>query len=267
MALRSRILVRLMLASFTCTLSVYLLASDLTLFRSYLPQSRRPLEPADVLLVLKIGSTEVSTKLPVHYDRLLAWFPQRLIFSDYEQICDGYNLRDAIADVGEETKASNKDFDIYREIQEAMAAQPGNTTALQSLMGSRAWTLDKWKFLPIIHKATETMQQAECKWLVLVEADSAVSPKSLLHWLRGLDDTKPLFLGHEHFLRGEKRIKFAHGGSGVVLSRKALEVLRDTRRRRGELSYDRTWEQTTSHSVYGDVVLTLALAEAGVPLT
>lgn len=56
---------------------------------------------------------------------------------------------------------------------------------------------------------------------------------------------------------------FAHGGSGIFLSRKAVALMVEIRRLDGEKIYDARWEAVTNATCCGDIVL----AEAGVNFT
>ena len=60
---------------------------------------------------------------------------------------------------------------------------------------------------------------------------------------------------------------FAHGGSGVVLSRKTADLMMERRNKMGKVTYDEKWEELTSTSCCGDEVIARAFKEVGVELT
>lgn len=60
---------------------------------------------------------------------------------------------------------------------------------------------------------------------------------------------------------------FAHGGSGIFWSRPAVERMVEKRRKEGEKAYDQRWEEVTSDTCCGDVVLAKAFQEVGVKLS
>lgn len=85
------------------------------------------------------------------------------------------------------------------------------------------------------------------KWFVLVEADTFLSWPNLLSWLARLDPRVPFYAGANVFMGGTE---FAHGGSGVLLSGPAAEIVR----------YEYTdrkleWDQQIAHECCGDKVL------------
>lgn len=60
---------------------------------------------------------------------------------------------------------------------------------------------------------------------------------------------------------------FAHGGSGIVWSRSAVEKVVALREAEGTELYDRRWEGITDKTCCGDIVLAEAFQEAGVIMT
>lgn len=60
---------------------------------------------------------------------------------------------------------------------------------------------------------------------------------------------------------------FAHGGSGIVWSRSAVEKVVSLREAEGAEKYDKRWEGITNKTCCGDIALAEAFQEAGVNMT
>lgn len=219
----------------------------------------KPAQLSDVFLVFRTGATEMHAKLPAHVNTTLTLAEHAMIFADVSQEFAGYTIHDALESVSQETKSNNNDFRIYHQIQQHRE----ESALLQELPAKEAWTLDKYKWLPTIHRATVAMQTTDAKWMVIVEADTSLSWTNLLRWLGSLDASKPHYLGARNFVFSDP---FSHGGSGVVISLPALQILQQKRLAEGAAKYDSAWEArcNTPLILYGDLALGLALKEAGV---
>lgn len=208
---------------------------------------------SDTLVILKTGATEIYEKLPAHFVTTLRCSTDYLIFSDVEQDIGPFHVHDALAAVSADIKASHKDFELYRQLQQYRAE--GQDAAL--LKGGSGWDLDKWKFVPMVVGAYR--MRPEARWFVFIEADTFLSWANTLAWLRLLDAERPLYLGAQVMIGDTE---FAHGGSGFVLSRAAARRLSERERERKE-----AWEERTLHECCGDKVLADALMEDGIKLT
>ncbi|EOD46116.1 putative aryl-alcohol protein [Neofusicoccum parvum UCRNP2] len=97
----------------------------------------------------------------------------------------------------------------------------GTLSTSSTFIHDAAWGLDKWKFLPLAQHALATAPP-QTRWIVFAEADTALVWSNVLRWLARLDAGRAWYLGGPAWLDGAA---FAHGGSGYVLSRPALEML------------------------------------------
>ncbi|KAK4574132.1 hypothetical protein LTR86_001893 [Recurvomyces mirabilis] len=213
----------------------------------------------NILVLLKTGATEVYQKLPTHFVTTFACVPHFMIFSDLEQTFANYPIHDAIADISPSFRDHHDDFELYRKLQTYQ--QEGQD--MSKLKGDNGWNLDKWKFLPMLHKAFESAGP-EIEWFLMMEADTSVSWTNLLQWLKHLDPKKPYYMGAQNVIGGTT---FAHGGSGVVVSRKTADLMREHRQSIGKQAYDEKWEELTAESCCGDEIIARALMEVDVPLT
>ena len=225
----------------------------------------------DILVVIKTGATESRRKLPVHISTTLKCIPHFTIFGDLEETVAGQAVHDALDEITSTVKFTSPDFELYREQLEAQrrgrldftgfldskeTREHTEDVALQK-EETRALTLDRWKYLPILEKALERRGQA--KWFVFIEADTAIMWANLLQWLSMLDEREAWYLGSEMSVEGSE---FAHGGSGYILSNKALrqavEQLQPERRR---------FDQLAMREQRGDLLIAKTLSEVQVGLT
>lgn len=212
----------------------------------------------EVLVMLKTGATEIYEKLPTHFVTLFKCTPNYMVFSDLAQDYADFPVRDAIAPVSKLFREQHEDFTLYRKLQQYQ--RQGQDTS--KLKGDGGWNLDKWKFLPMLFEAFEDAP-SHIKWFVVMEADTSVSWTNLLLWLNTMDPDVPHYLGSQNAI-GDTI--FAHGGSGIVLSRQAAKQLRAKRDEEGKEAYNKRWEDVTSTSCCGDEIVARALLEADVPM-
>ena len=96
-------------------------------------------------------------------------------------------------------------------------------------------------------------------WYIFVEADTYILWASLLVWLKTMDPTQPHYHGNQMAISGDL---FAHGGSGFIVSNKALRMVVDHFH-----EYKDSIESFTDIHWAGDCVLGKAFRESGVPFT
>ncbi|CAK1366732.1 hypothetical protein CB0940_10116 [Cercospora beticola] len=233
----------------------------------------RQLPGADrILLIIKTGATEIYKRFPMHIETTLTCVPNYLILSDLDQtIGANITVHDALKLVTPQTRTHHPDFQLYHSIQNYHATGQD----IQTLSSPAGWNLDKWKFLPMIHKAwdiSKTEHNSTIDWFVMIEADTALSWLNLIHFLLPLDPSEPQYIGSPAALVADGS-SFAHGGSGVIMSRKAIEKVEHMRENflEGEVdgpsseeAYDQKWEDHTSEICCGDAVLSHAFAAVGV---
>jgi hypothetical protein len=217
----------------------------------------------NITVVLKTGVTEALQKIPIHFQTTLHCIPDYVIISDFEEDIEGVHVHDVLRHVDNEIKQNNPDFDLYNRVR--AFGRDGLTAAdtLQEANGptgmpnNPGWKLDKWKFLPMIDELLQLRPDAA--WYVFAEADTYLVWPNLAAWLSRLDSSIPYYLGTETQIGN---VVFAHGGSGFILSNRAMRMVSDFRTTRvAELDrlVDRHWA--------GDCVLGKVLADAGVGLT
>ncbi|KAK0344408.1 hypothetical protein LTR02_011148 [Friedmanniomyces endolithicus] len=214
-----------------------------------------------VLVLLKTGATELYQKLPIHVVTTFTCVPHYMVFSDLAQTFAGLPIHDAVAPVSSHFREHHGDFELYRKLQQYQ--REGQD--MSNLKGDGGWNLDKWKFLPMLFQAFEQAEKLDgIEWFFVMEADTSVSWTNLLQWLETMDPKEPHYLGAQNVI-GDTT--FAHGGSGVVLSRRTADLMLQRRDSMGKAAYAEKWEEETSTSCCGDEIIARAFKDAGVELT
>ncbi|CZT44583.1 uncharacterized protein RSE6_04774 [Rhynchosporium secalis] len=182
---------------------------------------------SSLVVTVKTGATEAFQKIPIQLETTLGCVPLEnvLWFSDMAQNVGGHLLIDALDQIPASVKNSNSDFDLYTKQQELK--DPVEISKLLKNMKSpeddkqlAAWALDKYKNLHIVEKAFAAKPDAD--WYMHIDADTYVLWPSLVAWIKKLDPSKKYYLGSMACL---DTLPFAHGGSGILVSRAATRSL------------------------------------------
>ncbi|KAJ6088250.1 hypothetical protein N7486_009511 [Penicillium sp. IBT 16267x] len=217
----------------------------------------------DVLVILKTGATEAQEKVPVQLRTGLQCVPHFAVFSDYEEVVNGVRTYDVLQNVSQTTMDKEPEFEFYKRLQEV--GREGlteedwgdDTNGPFGKVNNPGWKLDKWKFLPMAEEALQVMPDA--KWFIFIEADTYIVWQNLVNWLAHLDHTRSYYLGSPMQI-GD--ILFGYGGSGVILSNKAMNRLHTYQTE----ALDEL-EQMTATEWAGDCVLAKALQGTHIYLT
>ncbi|KAK4122154.1 glycosyltransferase family 31 protein [Parathielavia appendiculata] len=141
----------------------------------------------------------------------------------------------------------------YHQLAEALYKRD-DTLALE-LCRSFGWELDAMKFISGLEMAYQKYPGK--RWYLLVDDDTYVVQPSLKPLLQHLDPYQPHYLGNAV---GDFKVRFAHGGSAVILSRGAMRSLIEDQKALASIyvdSLDETW---------GDRLLAKALLQLGIHL-
>jgi hypothetical protein len=209
-----------------------------------------------MLVIIKTGATEIQRKLPIHFSTTLRCIPHFVIFSDMAEEIGEHRVHDVLSSVSENTKANNKDFLLYRKLQE-LQASGGTALNPNDTSYEEAWTLDKWKFLPMMGEALRARPDA--KWFYFIETDTAVLWDNLFTYLSRFDPSEPLYIGCQTFI-GD--VWFAHGGTGWIMSEPAVRLVAEKWQ-----NEQAGMEKLVSEQWAGDAVLALVLKDMGIGIT
>ena len=210
-----------------------------------------------MLVVFRTGATAAHKRVPPHLDTTLSCLPKSsyVLLSDLDETLTykgvDYHLHDVLAPhTSNSTRPLNAtdvhplipvsrlmgdpSFELYRALRAAKA--DGRNLVNQSdalTSGSnvkedgQGWKLDKWKFLPMLDFALNSVNdRPEVDWFFFVEADTYFSMRNLLLWMfpPNANDrypaNTPWYLGSPSTFGGG--LNFAHGGSGFLINRVAM---------------------------------------------
>lgn len=209
-----------------------------------------------VTIVLKMGAAQSDTELPIFLNRLGRCKTDLLIFSDRKDTYNGFEIADALAHLRPEYKFKNADFDVYDRIQ------AGNVSQAKSEEG---WRLDKYKFLPMIEWTS--YMRPDSQWYVFIELDTYINYDNLYRFLVSFNPKTAYYFGSPVWPK--KKTVFAHGGSGFILSRAALDKIIALGRMFGENKHfpgTHFFGVDMKKQCCGDEVLAQVLKKSGVPL-
>jgi len=215
----------------------------------------------DALITLKTGGVVTYARLPVHLDTTLRCIQNYLIVSDNDAEVGRYNTVDVISDLDNVT-LQHHDFDLYRE-QNQQSIYRGELSSLAH--DTNGWNLDKYKFIPSIRRAwLEAKDNEKINWFVFMEDDTAIhwdNVRRLLDHYSSEQDPRhsKLFLGSLSLINDKA---FAHGGSGYILSRHAMEETVG----KSPDEWLAKWGPKALHECCGDYLLARALEEDDIHL-
>ena len=221
----------------------------------------------DVLVVIKTG---YGTK-----ERAAAWFESlgnASEFRDFLVIADfASNEGDHLVYRGQElpvydmvdktvhhtqglTQLSHQRAQKYHQLQRAIAA--GDKEIALKLSKASGWELDALKFMSGLEFAYEKFPNKT--WYILADDDTYLVQPSLKPLLGHLDPSKPHYLGN---VVGDFRVRFAHGGSAIILSQAAIQAMLVENRKTLQKAHAESLSE-----VWGDRLLARALIRVGIYL-
>lgn len=209
----------------------------------------------EIVVTVKTGASEAASRLPIQLKTTLRCPPTILHFSDMAQKVDNITIHDSLAPIAEFVKIANPDFDLYRK-QNARKKLGWHDEEVTKETKEAAWTLDKYKNLHIVQMSYDMMPKK--KWFLHIDADTYLIWSSLLWWLPKLDDSKPLYTGS---LTCFSDVKAAHGGSGILLSQSATQVIVAE-----NSSAVPSWDAQAREHCCGDELVARALKENGIEM-
>lgn len=196
-------------------------------------QSDGPLDPyaEKTFLMLKSGATVIRNRLPAHIRSTLSRWPNHAVYADVETEICGVNVIDIFkwmpAELLERHKKYLSDYFVLRKSQEEQWMWD-----LDSLRKYDGWSLDRFKNIPMLAHAWLTAPEGT-DWFLFMDADTYLFQRGLLKFLKSYNPNEAVYVGRAadweteaYNLNGDYiKIPFAHGGSGVALSRGTMEKL------------------------------------------
>ncbi|KAK9464332.1 hypothetical protein V1512DRAFT_272942 [Lipomyces arxii] len=216
---------------------------------SYIPGAE------DVVLMIKSGATVLWQRLPIHLATTLPQVPHFYIYSDAPDVIAGIPVIDILSHTSKKLRQSD-DFRMYKQ-QEELLSEHSNIELYDSRAHIEgAWNLDKFKNIPMIAHAYN--EHPTAKWYIFMDADSYILWPNMIRWLQKLNHKDKLYIGSVAiYLKNHER--FAHGGSGVIMS---SGLLSQTFGKEPELAQQ--YEDYTKENCCGDHILAHAFLDRDV---
>ena len=184
--------------------------------------------------ILKTGHGVLRERLRSQFQGSAACLSNLLIFSDLEEEFKGHQIIDVIADIpvveqnlshwGPHSRKHKDQLASYQALQDFAANGTldfANTSALEG------WKTDKFKFLSSISRAWH--MRPERRWYLFFEDDTYVLWDNIFRFLQHFNPDAAWYFGSPTDGRrphkGEKKTRFAYGGTGFLLSREAMRQL------------------------------------------
>ncbi|CAN6630568.1 hypothetical protein TRVA0_012S02806 [Trichomonascus vanleenenianus] len=217
-----------------------------------------------IFFLLKTGGSELWNKLPIHFFTTLTKMKHFELYSDSPGSIAGHPIIDAFANMTEEFKKTAQDMEMYRLQKEVIHDQRAGFDYSETKLNA-GWTMDKYKNIPIMMHAYLTAPE-EVEWFFMMDADTYVMADTLQQWLdknvpfSGKD--KAAYFGSVTVLVSNQYL-FAHGGSGILVSRKALDetigpIVHDEVKRKQFLA---KYERMADATCCGDALFGMMLGE------
>lgn len=201
-----------------------------------------------VFFMIKTGGSVLWNRLPIHLMTSLTRVPNFALYSDAPGSVGGHEVIDILQNSTKET-LEKPEFTLYR--RQRYIHDSHGVVDYSELDVKGGWELDKFKNIPMLADAYAKSPKSD--WFVFMDADSYFMMDTLMEWLNTFDPEKPHYFGSRAAL-GD--LIFGHGGSGVVLSRKAVELTV------GEHpEYVQEYEQKAFKYCCGDALVALMLKE------
>lgn len=209
-------------------------------FRQELPQDH--VDGGErVLLLVKTSMRSVWSQLPAHMFTTLSQFSNVMIYSDGPDSVGGIEVVDILAQIDRHMLRTSEQlmyYRIHRSLREKHVYIAPNQVNVQG-----EEYVDKFKPLHMLMHAWSQREsqvlgeerleyrgdqvdegrassQSGYDWYVMIDDDSFLFGHALVDFLKTLDPNRPYYLGSG--VSGLDHL-FADGGSGVVLSRAAME--------------------------------------------
>ncbi|KAJ3128578.1 hypothetical protein HK098_004004 [Nowakowskiella sp. JEL0407] len=269
------------------------LAINDTEIRSVIPN---PLQLRHLAIVLKTGHDVALNRVPIQLLTFLKNVENLLIIGDapgvrigshimHDVVSDLYEdplLKQAVTDrikyesennITDNVPQSGPNMPDFRQVPKKNKFAAGKVK--RSVTGgggeivpdtkSDGWRKDAHKNLPAFKKLYEMYPHA--RWFFMVDDDTFAYLDTLLSYVKRYNWNKPYYMGIPNVFKGCDGVKkfgdgphFAHGGSGILLSRGAIQKL-------VEPTHLRTCMARYRRCFAGDVRTALCMRDAGVLIT
>ena len=182
--------------------------------------------------VLKTGHGTLDARVHPQMQSVSGCLSNLLIVSDVDEVFEGRNVLDVIADIPSHLTARARSLKVWRSGGIVEASAKEKDVGPYKKVG---WKTDKYKFLPAVSRAWQ--MRPERRWYVFFEDDTYVVWDNVFRLLENFNPDEPYYFGSPTpgELDGQKgwwfeetiqkQTWFANGGPGYILSREAVRRL------------------------------------------
>ena len=181
-----------------------------------------------IAIAVKTGHEVAFERLPSLLVTFLSNVNNLVLVGDSPKLNVGSkSVVDVLSDILEEMQArKNPSKEKVKDISKRLYKR-ANTEASKQNNASLGWKTDTHKNLPAYRLLYDTYPNAQ--WYMMIDDDTYVFMDNLVDSLSKFDPNEDHYLGLANFYRGCGGVRkfspenlFAHGGSGIVLSRGAM---------------------------------------------
>ncbi|KAJ3106941.1 hypothetical protein HDU97_005222 [Phlyctochytrium planicorne] len=191
---------------------------------------------SDFAFAVKTGKETAASRGSIQLLTFLQHIPNKIIVGDSPgDYLGGNAIIDVYSGLYEHTEKLIKE-------RKVSSTKPTNTTGtrkfarrslpdqITNVEDTRGWKLDAHKNLPALQILYASYPSA--KWYMMIDDDTYVLMNNLIDFLKGRNPNDPHYIGNANVFTGCDNVNefgegpsFAHGGSGILMSRGAVERL------------------------------------------
>ncbi|ODQ66044.1 hypothetical protein NADFUDRAFT_51316 [Nadsonia fulvescens var. elongata DSM 6958] len=216
-------------------------------------------------VMLKEGSTSIWSRVPMHLLTTFSKVKHFGLYSDIETSLGGYPVHDILKN---STKVLMEDaaFNDYRLMNQWHRNHVYIDVATHDLPRNTfkdGWNTDRFKNLPMLAHAWKNTPSTT-EWYIFMDGDTFIFWDNMAYFLSAYDPDEPHYFGSE-----TGYLFFAHGGSGVVVSRAAMTALfgKDHHDEAVINAVVHSYEEATLKTCCGDLMLGSALRDKDISIT
>lgn len=218
----------------------------------------------DIFLMLKTGGTVMWERLPIHLFTTFTRVKNFAIYSDMAGSIGGYEVIDILKDLPDDVIRDDQ-LTSYRLLNKVHKGRYGwSPQDIDFHDRSDGWNNDKFKNLPMLYDAYQ--KSPESKWFVFMDDDTYLLWDNLVEYLSSMNHTERIYLGSRAWMpmkehHGESTGVFAHGGSGVVISKAAMDAVFGPEAAEDPKEMLDHWAHTALYQCCGDIITGWVLFE------
>lgn len=209
----------------------------------------------DMFLMFKTGADIMWRRTPAHLHTTLTRFPHFALYSDRPGMIAGYEVIDILAGMPRDVLNSHEliKYRIMRQMQDEAWMWGAEDISM-----AEGWNMDRFKNVPMMLHAYKNAPP-NTKWFIMIDDDTHILSSNIAKYLSTLESSHPYYIGSA---AQAGSYTFAHGGSGVIFSRGALDKLfgPDAAKPQDELM-DEYARKALYVSPFGDLMASLILSE------